>query len=344
MKRDQEAKLFRDFKKRLKKEKRKTHSQKGADDEDDEDDEDNSDSISDSDKTSREAGPQENSQTCWKRFKAKVDHLRDEADDNPYDDILRETKLLVEVKDILDELNMLRNLVEDQHHVYSLWNGVDPDTQPNRLKFPHLTERLETIKVMMEDVIGVQEAIKTLLDLKQKEATIIEAQTTRRQSDSVMVFTVVTIIFLPASFLASLFALNVDEFPHESGSVAYKSWWIFPIIFGVSLAFSLVFVPVALRANTLRNFRRLWEEHRKKREGNKRRMKKLRDEQSEAQKNTNRPSASDGESTELMEDVDNNPEPTQSTPHAPILPSVAEHQRSLFSRTRKNRLIGYRTG
>ncbi|KAJ5703809.1 hypothetical protein N7493_010947 [Penicillium malachiteum] len=78
---------------------------------------------------------------------------------------------------------------------------------------------------MIGDVESVQEALKSLLDLKQKEATVIEAQTTRQQSDSVMVFTVVTIIFiltsdktkLPASFLASLFALNVDEFPHENG-------------------------------------------------------------------------------------------------------------------------------
>ncbi|OQE11585.1 hypothetical protein PENVUL_c002G01829 [Penicillium vulpinum] len=81
----------------------------------------------------------------------------------------------------------------------------------------------EDLNAMVDDVKSVQTAIQSLLDLKQNEATIIEAQATRRQSDSVMAFTLVTIVFLPGSFMASLFALNVSEFPHEGGSVTYKS-------------------------------------------------------------------------------------------------------------------------
>ncbi|KAJ6031135.1 hypothetical protein N7540_001867 [Penicillium herquei] len=221
-----EAKLFVDFENRLKKEKRKFRSSDY-----DEVEEDGANTILDS--PSDQAVSQKKFQTWW-------NHLKEKASESPYDDIWTGTRLMVEVKDIHDELNILRNLVEDQCHVYSLWKGIEQkniepkgteqDAKTNQFSFPHLTERLETIKTMIKDVNSVQGALKSLLDLKQKEATIIEAQTTRGQSDSEMVFTVVTIIFLPASFLASIFAFNVNEFPHEGGSVAYKSWWIFPII------------------------------------------------------------------------------------------------------------------
>jgi Mg2+ and Co2+ transporter CorA len=33
---------------------------------------------------------------------------------------------------------------------------------------------------------------------------------------TIMVFTIVTIIFLPISFIATVFEINVDEFPHDA--------------------------------------------------------------------------------------------------------------------------------
>ncbi|KAJ6023918.1 hypothetical protein N7540_004715 [Penicillium herquei] len=260
---------------------------------------------------------------------------------------------LPKVKDILDELNMLKNLAQDQDHIHSLWKGIEMGKGKNagveRIKAekmdieikkrdieiqwkeleverkeiemmrkaisgkaseaedeelaainqraqeldkkeieihkkeisvkkrereilkaeigandlprksewnPPVTprERVNEIQRMIADAQSVQNDITSLLDLKQKEATIIEAQATRRQSDSVMVFTVVTVVFLPASFLASLFALNVVEYPHNGDSVAFQGRWIFPIIFGVTLAFSLVFVPLAFNATIFKNF------------------------------------------------------------------------------------------
>ncbi|OQE43597.1 hypothetical protein PENCOP_c003G00514 [Penicillium coprophilum] len=146
---------------------------------------------------------------------------------------------------------------------------------------------------MIGDAQGVQEAIKSLLDLKQREATIIEARTTRQQSDSVMVFTVVTIIFvgvslrtfaclatdqrqnrLPASFLASFFALNIKEFPHEGETVAYKSSWVIPIIFGVAVAFFLAAVPFALRVDAFKKFSQFWKFLRERKTQPKERKKK----------------------------------------------------------------------
>ncbi|PCG93086.1 Hypothetical protein PENO1_085300 [Penicillium occitanis (nom. inval.)] len=85
----------------------------------------------------------------------------------------------------------------DQKAVYERWKSVS-----GMEDYRHLgpSETKEDIEDMIEDAKSVQSAINTLLDLKQKEATIVEAQAARRQSDAVMVFTTVTIIFVSPSY------------------------------------------------------------------------------------------------------------------------------------------------
>ena len=60
-----------------------------------------------------------------------------------------------------------------------------------------------------------------------------------------MVFTIVTVIFLPLSFLAAFFAINVKEFPRNNSgeqetSLAYVSKYVFGV--GVIIAFLCVAV------------------------------------------------------------------------------------------------------
>jgi hypothetical protein len=87
------------------------------------------------------------------------------------------------------------------------------------------------------------------LDLKQKHANAFEARFARdqaaltaRQGQTIMVFTIVTIIFLPLSFIAAVFAINIDEFPHDAGPEQQQTMpfrfvakWMFGIGFGVSI-------------------------------------------------------------------------------------------------------------
>ena len=54
--------------------------------------------------------------------------------------------------------------------------------------------------------------------MKQKQANIVEAHLAREQTEvaadqsrSVMIFTIFTIIFLPLSFFASIFGMNISE-------------------------------------------------------------------------------------------------------------------------------------
>ncbi|KAJ5711677.1 hypothetical protein N7488_005833 [Penicillium malachiteum] len=159
------------------------------------------DDMSDSDSPTPHSTDTTVSETIFQRFR-KV--FTQEVQSNPYEDIRVETKLLVQVKDILDELNILRTLVQDQQHVYTLWNCTESESKVYHI--PHMVERQEEIKSMVDDVTSVQEAIKSLLDLKQKEATIIEAQNTRKQSANVMVFTVVTIVFVSFGLYLNVWA------------------------------------------------------------------------------------------------------------------------------------------
>jgi Mg2+ and Co2+ transporter CorA len=135
------------------------------------------------------------------------DELEKENTKNPYDNISEETELLREVKDISDELNMLKNLSEDQEDVWKqVWK--DRKNQDATFTYDSPSEIKAEIEEMIKDAEFVQQAIDTLLDLKQKQANIVEAKYTRKQSDdtavqgdTIMVFTVVTILFVSSNCL-----------------------------------------------------------------------------------------------------------------------------------------------
>jgi Mg2+ and Co2+ transporter CorA len=66
------------------------------------------------------------------------------------------------------------------------------------------------IAKLNEDAERVERAIDRKLDLKTKHASLNEAHATAIMSAAVFGFTIITIIFMPLSFLVSLFALPID--------------------------------------------------------------------------------------------------------------------------------------
>ncbi|PWY84818.1 hypothetical protein BO70DRAFT_378975 [Aspergillus heteromorphus CBS 117.55] len=193
---------------------------------------------------------------------------------NPYHIISKEAELLDEIKDIRDELNILRTLEEAQEKVWKQAFQTEkleslPNIEHSNISTP--TEVLRELDEMVIEAGMVQDAINTLLDLRQKQASIKEAEfgrqqanDTARQSNIVMVFTIVTIVFLPLSFLTSVFALNVSDFPHQSGNVEYQGWWIFSILFGVSACVSVPFMALAFNFHRVVKF---WDSIRPNRPG-----------------------------------------------------------------------------
>lgn len=66
-----------------------------------------------------------------------------------------------------------------------------------------------------------------------------------------MVFTIVTIIFLPMSFIAAVFAIPVRDFPHKDGAPSIPFSYVSKIMFGAGLAISIPLIVLAFTFDNL---------------------------------------------------------------------------------------------
>ena len=189
-------------------------------------------------------------------------------------DIEEETILLREIKDIRDELDMLKTIFMQQETVLkemrkNIMNKLEQDDEPfmQQLKtdkaFDELRRRIENpkrdIDRMDEQAKRIYNSIRDLLDLKQKHANAMQAADTARQGQTLMVFTVVTVIFLPLSFLAAFFAINIKVFPRGSdGHPEMSLGYVSKYVFGVGFAIALPCVVIALTVKKLVFFAKEW--------------------------------------------------------------------------------------
>ena len=179
--------------------------------------------------------------------------------------IAKEAQLLVECNDIEDELSILTAVLQQQRGVLqdmgqalkelSSAHGATKHDMPKkcgqqkRLVDQHLLD----IERMRKQAKRVNESLHQVLDLKQKHANALEArfardqaQDTARQGRTILVFTIVTIVFLPMSFMAAFFAINIIEFPHDPnvGSGIPLSY-VAKYLFGIGLGVSVPLIAVA---------------------------------------------------------------------------------------------------
>ncbi|KAL1979537.1 hypothetical protein VTN96DRAFT_5584 [Rasamsonia emersonii] len=186
-------------------------------------------------------------------------------------DIGQETDLLAEAKDIRDELNMIRTVLEYQKQVlFDLQEAIcdiylEEHRSQQEIK-KRFREQQRIIDMHVKDVDRmdkqterIYDSITDLLDLKQKHANAFEARFARdqaagttRQSRTIMVFTIVTVIFLPLSFIASFFAINVQEFPHADGNPNLPLSYVLKYIFGIGFAISIPLIMLALSVDDIR--------------------------------------------------------------------------------------------
>ncbi|KAL2823400.1 amidase signature domain-containing protein [Aspergillus cavernicola] len=173
-------------------------------------------------------------------------------------DIGQETDLLSEAKDIRDELNMIRTVLEHQKHVLFDFQEAVCDIYNNEQRSQHevkkrFKEQQRTIDMHLKDIDRMDKqaeriysSITDLLDLKQKHANAFEARFARdqaagttRQGKILMVFTIVTIVFLPLSFITSIFTINMPEFENRL-DLPYVAKYTFGIGFGISIPLILL--------------------------------------------------------------------------------------------------------
>ncbi|RYP79794.1 hypothetical protein DL770_006509 [Monosporascus sp. CRB-9-2] len=138
------------------------------------------------------------------------------------------TSALLELRDMDDELNTMRNLfAEQQATIQTMKARYDaPElrdlTVNGRAFLGEALERLEEYKKQTNDMIDrvdtTRKDYEKLLEMVQRQAQVDEVRWSRLQAElassqnlSVMIFTTFTVIFLPLSFFTSLFGMNTAE-------------------------------------------------------------------------------------------------------------------------------------
>ncbi|OTA93207.1 hypothetical protein M434DRAFT_309396 [Hypoxylon sp. CO27-5] len=215
-------------------------------------------------------------------------------------DIGVETSLLAEIKDIRDELGIISGLLEAQLFSLADFEGLiteelrsNEPPNPNQRRATDAAvseirkrsrEQLRGLEVRQKDIWrmdhqagSLYQNLTDLLDLKQKHSNALEARfagdqavIAAKQGQTIMVFTIVTIIFLPMSFIAAFFAINLQEWQEGPLTIPYVSKYMFGIGLGISIpliamAFAVTDISDAVR--DLLDTGRRWFKSRRKGNG-----------------------------------------------------------------------------
>jgi len=209
--------------------------------------------------------------------------------------VTEQTHLLRNIQDIKDELCMLKAVFEDQVQVllaageeieqanFQCIHGcvVNVAVQQN-LRCPHSSKafadqslkHLKQIERMQAQASQAYDTLKDLLNLKQQQANVLEAGVSRNQaissgeqSKTIMVFTIVTIIFLPLTFVTTIFTLPIAEFRRvvepagqEMPATPFLSEsYVKPYIIGVTFAVAVPLIIAAFEIQSMQNAcKRAW--------------------------------------------------------------------------------------
>ena len=186
----------------------------------------------------------------------------------------RDLDALLELRDIEDELNTIDKLIKEQNAcVMEMRLNYNYLTSQNKglngFEFLHntiqiLKDHQDQVDGMLKSARAAQKAFKELLDMKQKQANIVEAhlareqnEVTAEQSRSVMIFTVFTIIFLPLSFFASVFGINSKEWSSPPNNYPeLKNIFTYMVV--ISLVVIIIALLVAFNKLSRRMAQRAW--------------------------------------------------------------------------------------
>ena len=237
---------------------------------------------------------------CLQALWQDVQDSRHDGDADGLTDISKEFDVLEKIKDIIDELQIVLRLIDQQQHAFSMVlhdenakHIPSPETHSDGTNTPvnplHTTtpmklteyvdfqrledktrERADGIRSMIDRANATYNATLDVLSLKQQQANISEARSSRRaaqemekmakeakksaeesekQSYSIMLFTVVTIFFLPMSSIASIFGVNAVEFGQGKVHLSTIFAYVIPIsVFVVYISFFLAFNHKARRS------------------------------------------------------------------------------------------------
>jgi Mg2+ and Co2+ transporter CorA len=172
--------------------------------------------------------------------------------------IKQEIELMAKVEKILADLNKIDFVCSQQEDVI---NSLIKTSKSSR----SLSDLRETIhhrrkawSGMAVTAKGIYDSLRDLLDLKQRQANVSEARTARYQIEisarhgrSILLFTVITIIFLPMSVIATILGMNLKEFNSQND---LKLWFASLLLFPPSLVIAVMALVLAFGWRTIYNW------------------------------------------------------------------------------------------
>ncbi|KAI1101144.1 hypothetical protein F4804DRAFT_347926 [Jackrogersella minutella] len=211
---------------------------------------------------------------------SQIDQKTRAAATNDLFHLTEETNYLAAIMDIQDELKTIRGVITEQkealeefRHLIEQERNSSVDGQDNLVRntvnnscsgpasenLTLIKSNMGAIKVMTEYAEKIDKDLNRLLNLKQQQANAWEARFARegsehnqRQSNIMMVFTMVTIFFLPLSFMSSLFAIEIDVFPkNKKGENEWPLRQVMSLLFGISGIVIIILVTVSFSANQI---------------------------------------------------------------------------------------------
>ncbi|KAI1207865.1 uncharacterized protein F4807DRAFT_168597 [Annulohypoxylon truncatum] len=123
----------------------------------------------------------------------------------------------------------LKKMQDDYH-----WFKLNADE-----RLVNVEKRIEELKDLRRSAKNTADDVKDLLGLKQQQAGVVQAwqavkqsEETIKQGRSIMMFTLVTIVFLPLSFMSSIFGMNNSAITSDT-SIQLEFVYMFSISAGV---------------------------------------------------------------------------------------------------------------
>ncbi|KAI1169763.1 hypothetical protein F4777DRAFT_571893 [Nemania sp. FL0916] len=139
--------------------------------------------------------------------------------------IAQELHLVLDVANILDELNIIGHLIERQRAILTslrdIFLSLGSDYELVHINALNTGQTLiglsDTVMRLKADTENIHKMLLSLLDLKQKAASLYEARSATKQGNVILLFTIVTIIFAPLSIFASLYSQVPDVWTYGGG-------------------------------------------------------------------------------------------------------------------------------
>ncbi|KAK3332207.1 hypothetical protein B0T19DRAFT_482542 [Cercophora scortea] len=181
--------------------------------------------------------------------------------------IRRELNVLLEVVTI--QIKVIKQMTDEMEGDEVAWNGFTSG-EDLKTRRQRRAEKLEARKRTIEDVDSkakhIMENLELFITRREQKVDSLQSYFSSRLSERstrmevvVFVFTFVTTVFAPLSFLAAFMALQITEYPHDGGNVSLPLSFASTFVFGVGMAtVACIMIPAAVAFGIPRMIKWSW--------------------------------------------------------------------------------------